>query len=350
MSITIEKRLPDPASVRELHPLLPEHRIDERRGAIERILRREDTRKLLIVGPCSAWPTDAVREYADRLTCLQEDVREHLLLVMRVYIQKPRTTVGWSGPLNMPDPLGEPDIERGIGACRKMMHAVAKQLPIADEMLFTHNGDYFDDLLSYVALGARSGEDSEHRYVASGHPAPVGIKHSTGGDIQIGVNGIVSVQHPHTLALHGHQVRTSGNPHAHLILRGGGGRSNFDPQSIAKADKLLRDAKVLHPAMVIDASHENSLNGHGKDPSLQPLVIRSVLLGIEEQREEYAAVAGFMAESFLRQGSQKIAPGMSLDGCSITDPCLGWDETQRMIRKVADTLDAMHGTTVRAIS
>lgn len=344
MAFKTVSALPDPEALNKEFPPHPDHRTEERRNEVRAILRGEDDRKFFVVGPCSAWPIDAVHTYADRLTRLQEEVREHVLLIMRTYIQKPRTTVGWPGPLNQPDPLGPVDISRGIRECRAMMHNIAKQIGIADEALFTHNADYFGPLLTWIALGARSGEDMEHRYVVSGLDAPVGIKHPTSGSIQVGVNSVVSAQHPHEFGYNHHQVQTSGNPYAHLILRGGGGRSNFDPQQIALADRLLAEAKVNNPAIVVDASHENALNGHGKDATLQPLVIRSVLLGMEEQREEYDRVVGFMAESFLHEGSQKIAPGMRTDGLSITDPCLGWEKTEKLIRTMADTLSDIRAT------
>lgn len=347
MAFTVRSALPDVAELNTAFPPDPQHRVEERREEVRAILRGADERKFFVVGPCSAWPMDAVRTYADRLARLQEDVRGQVLLILRTYIQKPRTTVGWPGPLNQPDPLVPVDIARGIRECRSMMHDIAKQIGIADEALFTHNADYFGPLLTWIALGARSGEDMEHRYVVSGLDAPVGIKHPTSGNIQVGVNSVLSAQHPHTFAYNRHEVETSGNPYAHLILRGGGGRSNYDPQSIAEADKLLRKAGVQNPAVVVDASHDNAINGSGKDPTLQAVAVRSVLLGIADRREEYAAVKGFMAESFLQEGAQPIAPDMRRDGLSVTDPCLGWEKTERLIRTMADTLADIRGNPAR---
>ena len=179
----------------------------------------------------------------------------------------------------------------------------------------------------------------EHRYVASGIEMPVGVKNTTGGDIGIGVNGVLSVQSKHTFAFHNHQVSTTGNPHAHLILRGGGGRPNYDPQSIALAQKLMHEKKIANPAIVVDASHDNSMNGHGKDPALQTLVVRSILDGIRMRREEYACVRGVMVESFLKHGKQpEKGPDYDLGGLSITDPCQGWEDSERLVRETAASL------------
>lgn len=351
MSITNIAPLPAPEELDAAFPEHPDHRVEERRNEVRAILNGSDHRKIFVVGPCSAWPFDAVHEYADRLTALQEKVKEHVLLVMRTYIQKPRTTVGWTGPLNEPNPCESPDIPAGIWKCREMMHTIAQQIGIADEALFTHNADYFGKLLTWVALGARSGEDSEHRFLVAGLDAPVGIKHPTSGNIQAGVNSVLSAQYKdHQFAYRDHQVLSSGNPYAHLILRGGGGRSNYDPQQIAFASKALQEANVSNPSIFVDASHENSLNGKGKDPTLQSHVIRTVLLGVEEQLSEYDKVKGFMAESFIKEGAQPIKKKleeMDLGGCSITDPCLGWDKTERLIHIMADTLDRIHGSPAR---
>lgn len=340
MSLTVIRDLPEADEVSKAMPITEAHRIPENRAAVQNILGRTDplNRRLMIIGPCSAWPFEAVREYADRLARLQEDVHEQLLLVMRTYIQKPRTTVGWPGPLNQPDPLKAPDLYKGTWKCRKMMTDVGTMLPLADEMLFTHNSAHFNPLLSYVALGARSTEDMEHRYIASGVDCPVGVKNTTSGDIKIGVNGVQSVQSPHVFAFRNQQVQTSGNPFANLVLRGGTSGGNYDPHSLAQASHLLNERGVHNPAVIVDASHDNSRNGSGKDPLLQKLVVKNILLGIEEQREEYDLVRGFMIESFLQNGNQKISPSMRLDGLSITDPCLGWEESERLVRDTADSL------------
>lgn len=337
MSLTYSHKLPDPHELAAQYPINGKHRVDHHRAAIGDVLAGRDPRLMAIVGPCSAWPSEAVLEYADRLARLQENVQERVLLVLRCYIQKPRTTVGWPGPLNAPDPSGPTDIAKGIRACADLMYEAGQRAPLADEMLFTHNADYFTRYLSYVALGARSAEDMEHRYIASGLDMPVGVKNTTGGDIAVGVNGVLSVQTPHTFAFHQHQVSTSGNPYAHLILRGGGPKkTNYDAESLAAAATLLRKANIAHPAIVVDASHDNS----GKLPERQPDVVREIVAGIRQRREEYAAVRGVMLESFLQNGKQSDKGPYDMGGLSITDACLGWEETERLIRDVAEDLHA----------
>jgi len=346
MSFQFKQSLPDPAEVIQRFPTGPEQNVEKHRQAIQSIQEGADQRLLMVVGPCSAWPLPRVEEYAERLAVLQEDVHERLLFALRTYIQKPRTTLGWPGPLTQPDPLAPADISRGIWECRKMLTTVGKLLPLADEMLFTHNGPYFDDTLSYLALGARSSSDQEHRFIASGLPTPVGVKHPVDGNIEAGVDGVQVVQHPHEFSWEGHHVSTTGNPHAHLILRGGKNGINYDPQSVALASHLLHERKIGHPMILVDASHDNCRNGKGKDPSLQAHVVRTVLNAKEHHVDGYGDVRGFMLESFLQHGSQKIGPAMSQDGLSITDPCLSWEETERLIRETADTVDRVLGRPV----
>ena len=344
MALHVIKDLPTALNVDRKFPVSEElHHVSANRKAIQRVFTGEDTRTLAVVGPCSAWPSGAVENYSHRLKRLAEKIEDRVLVVLRTYIQKPRTTVGWPGPLNQPDPLGVPDIEAGIWYCREMMHKAAQLHPLADEMLFTHNAPHFVQLLSYIALGARSAEDMEHRYIASGFDCPVGVKNSTSGDIQVGVNGVQCVQSPHVFALHNQQVQSGGNPHAHLVLRGGGGKTNYDGESIREAADLLVKAKVKNPSILVDASHDNSLesngNGNGKNPLRQLDVIDDVLAGMREGREGYQHVKGVMLESFLRTGKQIAGPDMALDGLSITDPCIGWDETVAALRKIADEND-----------
>lgn len=330
--------LPDEHSIRERFPVTAEHNMQQHADELSKVFQGEDKRLIVVTGPCSAYPFDTVRQYSDRLSKLREEIDEKILLVLRTYIQKPRTTTGWPGPLNQPDPLRNPNISLGIEKCREMMHDVGKQHPLADEMLFTHNRDWFGDLLSYQALGARSAEDMEHRYIASGLDVPVGVKNTTGGDIGVGVNGVLAVQASHEFAHHGAHVRSSGNPHAHLILRGGKDGSNYGPRSIAEATAMLEKAKVQHPSIIVDASHDNSRHENGKDPLLQEHVLRDVMFGIASQREEYRLIRGFMMESNIKPGAQKISPTMDPD-VSITDPCLGWEDTERILRNMADQLD-----------
>ncbi len=341
MAIHVVQSLPTPEELEELYPIGPEHDVDVHRQEIKNILAGVDKRLLMVTGPCSAWPSDAVREYSDRLARLGEDIKDRVYLVLRAYIQKPRTVAGWPGPLQQPDPLGPIDIRKGIVECRKLMSDVAKQHPLADEMLVTHNADHFDGLISYTAVGARSSEDTEHRHIASGLDSAVGVKNPTSGDIVIGVNGVQVAQMPQQFIHHNQWVRTDGNSYSHLILRGGSKGSNYDPHSIAQAHKELTNPKrgIKNPAIIVDASHDNSKNGHGKDHTLQSLVAASVMHGIKDRRAEYEYVRGLMLESFMKAGKQDIGPNMDLGGLSITDGCLSWEQTESLLRGIADDVD-----------
>src|SRR3990167_10472917 len=230
MNYTIIKKLPKVESLLQAFPLTHTAciKIAEDRKEVKDILAGNDKRLLIIVGPCSAWPKEAVFEYAKRLAKVNEKVKKTLKLVMRVYIQKPRTTKGWTGPVNQPDVFSSPDIEAGIRYTRDMMVKVIEMgLPIADEALFTHNAKGFLELLSWVAIGARSAEDQEHRIFASSIDCPVGMKNPTHGSLKIGVNGVVAAQHPHVVVFDGYEVETDGNPYVHIVLRGSNEKSNF---------------------------------------------------------------------------------------------------------------------------
>ncbi|MDH3324355.1 MAG: 3-deoxy-7-phosphoheptulonate synthase [Candidatus Peregrinibacteria bacterium] len=343
MTYQVQKTLPPATEVLTKLPITNEigARVKQDRQEISDILTGKDSRKLLIVGPCSAWPSDAVIEYYEKLKPIAEKVADKIKIVGRVYIQKPRTTVGWTGPLNQPDPGAPADMESGIYYCREMMIRVLELgFALADEALFTHNDGYFVDLLSWVAIGARSTEDQEHRVFASMIPHPVGLKNPTSGNMQIAVNSIVSAQHPHVFALHRNQIETSGNPLAHLILRGGKGKSNFSEKKILRAVELMDKANIENPAVIVDASHENSINPETgkKDPLLQPRVISEVLDLTEKNSDIANAIKGFMVESFIEDGGQSFAPEGLKYGCSITDPCLGIEKTEKMIMEIAERL------------
>ena len=272
-------------------------------------------------------------------------MEDKLKIIMRAYTQKPRTTIGWTGPFNHPDPFGDPNIAEGIFYVRKMMVEIAKiGLPMADEAVFTHNDGYVVDLLSWIAIGARSTEDQEHRIFASLIPHPVGMKNPTSGNIQIGINSVIAAQHQHIFSMRGQEFKTSGNPHAHLILRGGNQKSNFDQEKLEKATRLLKENNLANPSIVVDASHENSIDPTTgkKDPLLQPEVISQVVKTMKENPEIKETVKGFMVESFLEDGAQKLAKCQSMDdikpGVSVTDGCIGWEPTEKMILHLAETL------------
>lgn len=347
MSYVIEKNLP-PADliIRDL-PASPEiqEKVLQDRQDIVNILEGSDPRKILIVGPCSAWPSRSVIEYAEKLGVLTKKHEKTLKIVMRTYLQKPRTTIGWLGPLTQPNPFEKSDLEKGITYCRSMMLEVLKLgVPMADEALFTHNDGYFVDLLSWVAIGARSSEDQEHRIFASMIPHPVGIKHPTSGDIEKGVNSIVAAQNPHVFALHRKQIQTSGNPHAHMILRGGNGKSNYNQASIEKTIALMEKQKVQNPSIILDLSHENSIDplSGKKDHHRQPVVLQEVLATMKKNPQIQKHVKGFMAESFIHGGKQDLNKAQSMKdltpGCSITDGCLSWEQTVAMIEHLATNL------------
>ena len=340
MGYRIVKKLPTADEIIEALPLSGTGyaSINKHRQEIEAILSGEDNRLLLIVGPCSAWPDTAVIEYAKRLKELDRKVNQALKLVMRVYIQKPRTIKGWTGPVNQPDPLAPPDIAAGAMYCRKLMTQVVEMgLPIADEALFTHNARGFIELLSWVAIGARSSEDQEHRIFASGIDCPVGIKNPTHGSLKIGVNSVVAAQHSHYIVLDGNEVETDGNPYAHIVLRGSNDKPNYSIEHIAEVAEHYRKNEVKNPAVVIDVSHDNCMINGIKDHNAQADIILKVIDDLASEPELKKLVKGFMLESFIKSGKQnaETANPIDLGGLSITDPCLGWEATEELLLKLA---------------
>lgn len=345
MNYTVIKKLPQVDDIIRETPLSDAgyERIARDRKEVKAIIEGRDPRLLMIVGPCSAWPKPAVLDYAERLLRLNEKIRDRLKIVMRVYIQKPRTTRGWTGPVNQPDPFAFPDIEAGIRYTRDMMVRVIDMgLAIADEALFTHNARGFLELLTWVAIGARSAEDQEHRIFASAIDCAVGLKNSTHGSLAIGVNSVVAAQYPHVAVFDGCEVQTNGNPHAHLVLRGGNGQPNFSIANLEEVQRHMAAHQVVNPAVVIDASHDNCINRGKKDHRLQPRIISAVLDELRERSDLAKLVRGFMVESFLKDGSQKVdsdhPAAIDMGGLSITDPCLGWDHTENMLLDLADRM------------
>lgn len=342
------KRLPTADALIAAFPLSPaaQARVEQDREEVRAILDGSDERLLLVVGPCSAWPDAAVLEYAARLAELERGVRDALKLVLRVYIQKPRTARGWNGPVNQPDPFAPADIEAGMLYCRRMMvQAVEMGLAIADEALFTQNARGFAELLSWVAIGARSAEDQEHRIWASAMGAPVGMKNPTSGSIPIGVNGVLAAQSPHVAVFEGCQVETMGNPHAHLVLRGGDTGPNYGLEELLAARRLLLEKGIQNPALLVDASHDNCRVGGEKRAKAQLHVLREVLAHLRAQPVLRPIVRGFLVESFLLEGSQVVercTPAtLERGGLSITDPCLSWEDTERLVLELADEARAL---------
>lgn len=341
MSYEIIKKVPTSDEIIQKIPLSDAGyaKIKEHHQEIEAILRGDDDRLLLIVGPCSAWPSAAVLEYAQKLLEVSKKVSHAVKLIMRVYIQKPRTVKGWTGPINQPDPMGAPDIEQGIWYCRDLMVKVAEMgLPIADECLFTHNARGFQELLSWVAIGARSSEDQEHRIFASSLECSVGLKNPTHGSLKIGVNSVMAAQSSHYVVFDGYEVKTSGNKFAHLVLRGGNGKTNYDIESLQEVHQLFTTNKVLNPAVVVDVSHDNCVINGVKDHDAQYDIVLNVVENLKKHPELKSMVKGFMLESFIKGGRQNAEdnPDVDLSGLSITDPCLSWERTEDLILKLAN--------------
>lgn len=342
LNFTVVKKLPTMESIIDQFPLSKkaEKKIARDRMEVHDIIAGRDKRLLLIVGPCSAWPKEAALAYAKKLKKLSDEVEKKVKIIMRVYIQKPRTIRGWLGPVNQPDPYARADIARGAAYCRDMMVRILEMgVPIADEAVFTHNAKGFAELLSWMAIGARSVEDQEHRIFASGSFCAVGMKNGTTGSIEVAVNGIVAAQHRHHAVWGDYQVETKGNPYAHLVLRGGSLGPNYGVEHIEEAMRLFAKHRVQHRAIIIDASHDNSRLKGVKEPQQQAMVVREVLALMKVNPSIRKFVKGFMVESFLKEGGQKLEgrtmKTLDLGGLSITDPCMGWQSTEKLIRDIA---------------
>lgn len=341
MNLTVVQQLPSTEEIIQAFPLSDTayEKVVRDKQEVKDILAGKDKRMLVIVGPCSAWPHEATLKYAEKLVRLEEKLRDRLKIIMRVYIQKPRTHKGWTGPVTQPDPFAPADIGEGIKYARSLMVKIIEMgLPIADEAVFTHNAKGFIELLSWVAIGARSTEDQEHRIFASAIECPVGMKNPTSGSLEIGVNSIIAAQHGHTAVFHGAQVETHGNPYAHLVLRGGLDRPNYHVEDIYKAKKFLEAAKVSNPAIIVDASHDNCKIDGVKDPRQQINVAHELLGALKLYPDLRKYVKGFMFESFLKEGCQKpeklTSSTVDRDGLSITDPCISWEQTEELLKTI----------------
>ncbi len=338
MNLTTIKKLPPIEEIIQQLPLSESglENIAKDSEEVKNILSGKDKRLLVIIGPCSAWPKEAVLEYAKRLKNLEPKLRNNLKIVMRTYIQKPRTTKGWTGPVNQPDLGTYPDIEAGIRYCREMMVRIIELgLPIADEALFTHGARGFLELLSWVAIGARSTEDQEHRIFASAVDCAVGMKNPTSGSIEIAVNSLIAAQYQHVAVFDGMEVETHGNEYAHLVLRGGEKGPNYSVAHIKEAQACMQKHHIKNPAIIIDASHDNSKVNGVKSYKQQVEVIREVIKLLKAEPELKKIVKGFMVESFIKEGSQKVdsrhPENIDLGGLSLTDACLGWKQTEELL-------------------
>lgn len=340
MNLQFERKLTIPKEVKEMYPLTKEmtDTVAKRAKEIEAIFTGQDDRLLLVIGPCSADRDDSVLEYISRLREVQEKVKEKIFIIPRIYTNKPRTTGdGYKGMLHQPDPDAKPDMFKGIVAIRELHIKALEQtgFSCADEMLYPENHRYLDDVLAYVAVGARSVEDQQHRLTASGITEPVGMKNPTGGDIAVMMNSITAAQHKHTFIYRGWEVHSQGNPLAHAILRGyvnkhGQSLPNYHYEDLVHLNELYAASGLQNPAVIIDTNHANS----GKQPFEQHRIALEVLSSRKYNADIKKLVKGFMIESYLVDGAQKIGGGVY--GQSITDPCIGWDKTERLIYDLAE--------------
>lgn len=311
----------------------------QRDQELEAIIRGEDQRILLVIGPCSSDNEEAVLEYAKRLAKLQEEVKDRVFMVMRVYTAKPRTNGdGYKGLIHQPNAKEAPSLINGIKAVRHLHYRVISEtgMTTADEMLYPENLPLVDDLISYMAVGARSVEDQQHRFVASGIDAPVGMKNPTSGNLSVMFNAIYAAQNKQTFLFHGQEVETSGNPLAHVILRGamneyGKNEPNFYYETLLDAIGRYESMGLENPFIMIDTNHDNS----GKQYMEQVRIVRQSLLNRDWNEKIKKTVRGFMIESYLADGRQNQP---ELFGCSITDPCLGWENTVALVEEIYTTL------------
>ncbi len=342
MGMEFKRKLPIPMDIKKEYPVLErERKIKEQRDAeIRKIFTGESDKFLLIIGPCSADYPESVLEYIEKLRLVQDKVQDKIFIIPRIYTNKPRTTgAGYKGMLHQPDPDKNPDMLSGIVAIRSLhMKALSDYgFTCADEMLYPSNHRYLCDLLSYVAVGARSVENQEHRLVSSGMDTPVGMKNPTGGDLTVMMNAISAAQHGHTFIYRGWEVKSDGNPLAHAILRGytginGNSVSNYHYENLAELAELYRKSGLLNPSVIIDTNHANS----AKKYSEQPRIAKDVIYSCTHNDEIKNLVKGLMIESYLEDGCQKI--GDHVYGKSITDPCLGWKKTEKLIYTIADSI------------
>ena len=343
MNMQFYRKLPIPMEVKEQFPVSKEiektrkERVDE----LKSVFAGESDKFILVIGPCSADNEDSVLDYIYRLRGVQEKVRDNIIIVPRIYTNKPRTTgEGYKGMLHQPDPNAEPDLMKGIIAIRKMhMRAIAETgFGCADEMLYPENHRYLSDVLTYVAVGARSVEDQQHRLTASGLDIPVGMKNPTGGDISVMMNSIKAGQCSHVFCYRGWEVKSAGNPYTHAILRGyvdkrGQSHPNYHYEDLAALAEAYKSSGLANPACIVDTNHANS----GKKYLEQIRISDEILHSRSLSPDIRSLVKGLMIESYIEDGCQKISSD-EVYGKSITDPCLGWEKTERLIYDIAERL------------
>ena len=342
MNMKFYRKLPIPQEVKAEYPVTPEMAAvkEARDREIRSIFTGESNRIILVIGPCSADKSESVLEYIGRLKRVADQVQDKIIVIPRIYTNKPRTTGdGYKGMLHQPDPNGHPDMLRGIVAIRQLHMSALRDygMSSADEMLYPDNHRYLSDLLSYVAVGARSVENQQHRLTASGLDIPVGLKNPTGGDLSVMMNAVTAAHHPHTFIYRGWEVESTGNPLAHAILRGyqttdGKTVSNYHYEDLLHLHELYAKSGLENPAVIVDTNHANS----GKKYEEQIRIAHDVLHSMRQNPDIRRLCKGLMIESYLIDGNQKTDGDVY--GQSITDPCLGWEKTERLIFEIADRL------------
>lgn len=342
MNMQFERKLAVPAEVKEMYPMTGSMNkaFETRKKEIMDVFEGRSDKLVLIIGPCSADNEESVIDYISRLCPLQEKVKDKIIIVPRIYTNKPRTTgAGYKGMLHQPDPSAKSDLFKGIIATRHIhMRAIEETgFTCADEMLYPENYQYLDDLLAYVAVGARSVEDQQHRLTASGMDVPVGMKNPTSGDISVMMNAIQAAQSRHIFIYRGWEVYSEGCKVAHAILRGynnkhGQSLPNYHYEDMIRLYEAYEAKKLMNPGVVIDTNHSNS----GKNPFEQPRIIREVLNSAKYNTGIRKMLKGFMVESYIEDGAQEVGGGVY--GKSITDACLGWEKSERLILDMAELM------------
>ena len=340
MNMNFKRKLLIPQEIKEMYPVSAEGAAAKQRNdeQITRIITGESDKLMLVIGPCSADREDAVMDYIGRLREVQEKVKDRIVIVPRIYTNKPRTTgAGYKGMLHQPDPLADSDMLKGLIAIRKLhMRAINETgFSCADEMLYPENHRFLSDLLSYVAVGARSVENQQHRLTASGLDLPVGMKNPTSGDLSVMMNSITAAQSSHTFIYRNWEVESTGNPLAHAILRGyvdskGVNHPNYHYEDLIRLVELYAQSKLANPAVIVDTNHSNS----GKKYLEQIRIAKEIIHSARHNDDIHRLVKGLMIESYIEDGSQKSCDGVY--GKSITDPCLGWEKTERLIYDIAE--------------
>ena len=341
MSFTYLKPMPSPEEVKDMLPMTSKMQQIKKQNdsEIADIITGKDSRVLAIIGPCSADNEDSVIEYVSRLAPIQEEIKDKVKIVPRIYTNKPRTTgSGYKGIASQPDPTQSPDMVEGLIAMRKMhLKAILEsEFTAADEMLYPENWPYVEDMLSYVAIGARSVEDQHHRLTVSGFDVASGMKNPTSGDFSVMLNSVYAAQHPHHFTFAGYEVRTTGNPLAHTILRGavskhGNSTQNYHYEDLLRLADMYNNMDLVNPAWIVDANHSNS----GKKYKEQIRIVREVMASRQFSNDIKNLVKGVMIESYLEEGCQPISDNQ-VYGKSITDPCLGWEDSVNLLYKIAE--------------